>query len=150
MHFSGCSQTWCSAFYFVASPLYTFRAKLQPNKMRNNVVFTPLMFQDNSFCIFVDIHQKVKSRKFAITLMVDTVLPCSTLWSTTAGKKTLVDQSTPLIISFPTTNSAARDQLYSFCSSKTVDCNCSIFLIKSNVSGYNFFFYNIIDSKKVF
>ena len=31
--------------------------------MKNNMVFTPLKFQENSSCNFVDIQQKVRSRK---------------------------------------------------------------------------------------
>ena len=38
--FIGCSQTWCSAFKFVAGPLYIFSTKLQPNNMKNNMIFT--------------------------------------------------------------------------------------------------------------
>ena len=66
--FTGCSQTWCSAFKFVAGPLYIFKTKLQPNNMNNNMVFTPLKFQGNSSNIFVDIHdiQKVQSQKCPI------------------------------------------------------------------------------------
>ena len=35
--------------------------------MKNNIVFTLLKFQDNSSSIFVDIQQKVRSRKCPIT-----------------------------------------------------------------------------------
>ena len=59
--FTGCSQTRGSPFLFVAGSLYTFKKKLQPKNMRNNMVFISLKFQDNASCIFVDIQQKVQS-----------------------------------------------------------------------------------------
>ena len=65
-YFTGCSQTWCSTFYFVPGPLYIFNTKLQPKNMMNNMVFTFLKFQDNSSCIFVDIQQKVLSQQCPI------------------------------------------------------------------------------------
>ena len=40
--------------------------------MRNNMVFTPLKFQDNSSCIFVDIKKSAKSKMYNY-LLVDSV-----------------------------------------------------------------------------
>ena len=34
---------------------------------RNNMVFTPLTFQDNLLCIFADFQQKVQNKKGPIT-----------------------------------------------------------------------------------
>ena len=38
--------------------------------MRNNIVFTPIKFQDNLSCIFVDIQQKVQSQVSNCLLIV--------------------------------------------------------------------------------
>ena len=104
--FTGCSQTWCSAFSFVAGYLYIFRTKLQPNNMKNNMVFMPLKFQDNFSCIFVDIQQKVRSRKCPITywqIVYKSTIDLSP-WCSKCRRIDKVEISTPVEIDQRTAN----------------------------------------------